>query len=207
MYIYILIYAHITYTHPADDDVYVRFLERSATGDNATAKAQLAAMQRVADLVQEISDAIEQLRICGLAKLHAMCEFVRARDSPVFTTQDRWTICSVSSCPTSQCALLGEHGEWAVDVSFLPFFRMLWIVYHLDHIEQSKFVNYIATRPPGEKIIDSLRELPLVSDYTPETQYEHYVMAFRYVRETLHDTIATYTTQFMHSAASAQRHA
>ena len=156
---------------------------------------QLASVRVVAGLVQQIVGDMERLSICGLAKLHAMCEFVRSQDSPVFQTQDRWTLCCVSGCPTSECVVLGEHSEWAVDISYLHFFRLLWVVFHVDHIEHSKFMHYIESRPSNEKIIDSLKSLQLNREYTPDNHYETYITAFSYVHETLHSTVEAYAAR------------
>lgn len=174
----------------ADD---LRVQEKQAAINNAMAISQLASVRVITKLVQQITADMERLFICGLVKLHAMCEFVRNRDCPVFETQDRWTICSVSGCITSECVMLGEHAEWAVDVSYLHFFRMLWIVFHVDHIEHSKFMHYIESRPCNEKIIDSLKQLQLDTEYTPDSHYDTYINAFQYVHETLSDTVDTYT--------------
>lgn len=125
-----------------------------------------------------------------------MCEFVRLRESPCFETQDRWGLCSVSGCPTSECVVLGEHLEWAVDISYLHFFRMLWIVFHVDHIEHSKFMHYIDSRPCNEKTIDSLKLLQLDREYTPDSHYDTYLAAFHYVHETLSRTVDAYTDRY-----------
>ena len=156
------------------------------------ARKQLESVRVVTELVQQIAGDIERLAICGLTKLHTMCEFVRARDSPVFETQDRWGLCCISGCPTSECVVMGEHAEWAVDVSYLEFFRRLWTVFHIDHIEHSKFVHFIAARPNHEKVIDSLKFLQLSREYTPDRHYDTYVDAFDYVQATLRDTIGAY---------------
>ena len=169
-----------------------RAQEKQAAVSNEMAVGQLASVRVVTELVQQIVGDLERLSICGLAKLYAMCEFVRMRDSPVFETQDRWTLCGVSGCPTSECVVLGVYSEWSVDISYLHFFRMLWIVFHVDHIEHSKFMHYIESRPCNEKIIDSLKLLQLDSEYTPESHYDTYLTAFHYVHNTLSDTVDTY---------------
>ena len=173
-----------------------RAQEKQAAINNETALGQLASVRVVTELVHQILGDIERLSICGLAKLHSMCEFVRLRDSPLFETQDRWGLCGVSGCPTSECVVLGEHREWAVDISYLHFFRMLWIVFHVDHIEHSKFMHYIDSRPCNEKTIDSLKFLQLDADYTPEIHYDTYLAAFHYVHETLSRTVDSYIDRY-----------
>lgn len=185
----------------ADDEVYVRFLDKQALSENAAAKEQLRSMHVIATLVKSVESELEHLRICGLVKLHKMCEFVRSRQTPEFETRDCWTICSVSSCPTSQCLVFGESSEWTVDISFLSFFRLLWVVFHIEHIEHSKFMHFMASRPPGEKIMESLKSLEQSTDYTPEHHYDTYISAFDYVISTLRNTIATYTARFAGGSA------
>lgn len=179
----------------ADDEVYVRFLEKQAAASNATAQEQLQSTKAVAALVADVEAELEHLRVCGLLKLYNICEFVRARATPDFATHDYWTICCVSSCPTSECVVFGERSEWMVDVSFRHFFRMLWVVFHIEHIEHSKFMHFMAQRPPAEKIMESLKHLEHSKDYTPETHYDTYTTAFEYVLATLRCTVATYTAR------------
>ena len=49
----------------ADEDVYMRFLEKQAVLEQATAVQQLASVRRVHALVAEIHSEVEKLRICG----------------------------------------------------------------------------------------------------------------------------------------------
>jgi len=177
----------------ADEDVYMKFLEKQAVLEQATAVRQLASVRRVHALVAEIHSEVENLRICGLTKLFNVCSFVCAQPKPGFNTQTKWVVCSVSSLTTSECVVMGENSEWCVDVSFQPFLQMLWMVSHVDSIEYSKFVLFVNSRPATEKTIDSLRHIEKSAAYVCDEHLAAYVAAFRYVLATLRSSIQDYT--------------
>lgn len=192
----LLVYAQTkACVHAADDEVYLRFLEKQAAHQNGVARGQLASVARVAGMQGRIMEDIEQLRICGLWKLHAVCTLVCEQRSSVFSTHHRWAICSVSGFPTNECVVLGTAPEWAVDVSFLHFLRQLWIVTHIDHIEQSKFAHFVASRPTHEKTIDVLKNLQASETYTSAAQLERYACAFENVLATLKLTAEQYVAR------------
>jgi len=177
----------------ADEDVYMRFLEKQAVLEQATAVQQLASVRRVQALVAEINSEVENLRICGLTKLYNVCSFVRSQPKPGFHAQTKWVVCCVSSLTTSECVVMGENSEWCVDVSFRPFLQMLWIVSHVDSIEYSKFVLFVNSRPATEKTIDSLRHIEKSAAYVCDAHVAAYMTAFQHVLATLRSTIHHFT--------------
>jgi len=177
----------------ADDDVYMQFLEKQAGSEQTMAVEQLRSVRTVTALVADISGEIENLSICGLSKLHNVCQLVREQARPMFHVQRKWVVCSVSSLTTSECVVLGDNSEWSVDVSYLPFLRMLWMVSHLDSIEYSKYVLFVNSRPGTEKTIDSLRHIEKSDCYVSAAHITAYMFALRYVLSTLQDTIKAYT--------------
>ena len=177
----------------SDEDVYMRFLEKQAGSDQAMAVEQLDSVRVVAALITEINGEIENLGICGLSKLHSVCWIVQAQARPAFRVQKKWVVCSVSSLTTSECVLLGDSSEWSVDVSYMAFLRMLWMVSHIDSIEYSKYVLFVNSRPSSEKTIDSLRCIEQSDVYVNDAHITAYMFALRYVCATLLDTIETYT--------------
>jgi len=52
----------------ADEDVYMKFLEKQAAAEQDTATQQLASVRRVLALVAEINSEVANLGICGLSK-------------------------------------------------------------------------------------------------------------------------------------------
>jgi len=187
----------------ADEDVYMKFLEKQAAAEQDTATQQLASVRRVLALVAEINSEVANLSICGLSKLFLVCQFVQAQAKPGFRTQHKWVVCCVSSLTTSECVVMGEHSEWCVDVAYKPFLQMLWTVSHMDSIEYSKFVLFVNSRPAAEKTIDSLRQMELSADYACDAHINAYVRAFRYVLATLRATITCHLAAAARGAAPA----
>lgn len=176
----------------ADDDVYMKFLQKQASLDNNDAIRQLSSMVTVKSNIDHLYREIEKLNIIGLSKLYCICEMVKTKESPKFEIHDKWTVCSVSGMPTNQCVMLGKYLEWNVDISYLPFFDSLWIISHLDNIEYSRFISYLEERPVSEKILDSLKFLSNSSNYVSDETIQRYIEAFHSVLSVIETTTKSY---------------
>jgi len=176
--------------HAADDDVYIKFLEKQALHINSVAIKQLQSTNMVATMRLAIDNEIENLVILGLDKLHSICLLVIRQPHPHFHIQHKWTMCNISGLSTSECIILGPSSEWSVDISYLPFCEMLWTVTNMDNIEFSKFTHFINSRPVTEKIMDSLIHIKQNKEYNPDTHITTYIRAFRTVLSTLRSTVA-----------------
>lgn len=176
--------------HAADDDVYIKFLEKQALHTNSVAMKQLQSTNLVATMRLAIDNEIENLFILGLDKLHSICLLVTKQPTPNFHIQHKWTMCNISGLSTSECIILGPSSEWSVDISYLPFCEMLWTVANMDNIEFSKFTHFINSRPVSEKIMDSLLHIKQNKQYNPDAHITAYIRAFRTVLHTLRSTVA-----------------
>jgi hypothetical protein len=175
--------------HAADDDVYIKFLEKQALHHNTIAEKELQSTLLVTQIRSAIDAEIDNLSIAGLHKLHTICTLVKNQVSPHFVVHRKWTTCNISSLTTSECVVVGANSEWCVDISYLPFLEMLWTVTNMDNIEFSKFTHFITERPVHEKIIESLRQIPQNKEYNPDSHVATYMRAFRTVLATLRSTL------------------
>lgn len=138
-----------------EESYYRRHLHKQAINKNKTAMALVAAQESYAEIIRNICHQLQILQSFGHETIKTVCDVVIAMDECSLEIVHMWTLCAITGAMCYQCINIELKStpqiSVHIDSKFKNFLQCIWILFHLEKIQNSRICEVLKEDNHDEK--------------------------------------------------------